>query len=200
MTSEPRSAGRARVEASFFDALYEESEDPWRFASSAYERAKYAHTVAALDGRRFDRALEVGCSIGVFTAALADVAGEVLAIDVSERALERARRRLSGDEHVRFARMAFPEQPGDDDGWDLVVCAEVLYYLDPPAFDLALRRLDRWLEDGATVLAVHWRGPTRTYPLSGDAVHDRLAHALGRWHALDGRRPQYRLDRFDGRA
>ena len=31
------------------------------------------------------------------------------------------------------------------------------------------------------------------------SVHDRLARELARWHALDARQEQYRLDRFDGR-
>jgi SAM-dependent methyltransferase len=196
-TAQQGDCGRPRVGASFFDELYERAEDPWRFATSDYERRKYAHTLDALNGGRFERALEVGCSIGVFTAQLRAVAADVLAIDLSERALERARRRLRGARGVRFARISFPEELPDGD-WDLVVCSEVLYYLDPYTFELALRRLRGSLEKGATLLAVHWRAPTRSYPLRGDEVHDRLLAALGRWHALDDRRPQYRLDRFEG--
>jgi hypothetical protein len=35
-------------------------------------------------------------------------------------------------------------------------------------------------------------------PLRGDWAHDRLLTELQGWHVLDGRRPGYRLDRFDG--
>jgi trans-aconitate methyltransferase len=193
-----RDRGRPRVPVSFFEDLYERSTDPWSFTTSDYERRKYAHTLSSLGAPRFDRALEIGCSIGVFTELLATVTGELAAIDVSERALARARRRLHDRRDVRFANASFPEQmPAGP--WDLVVCSEILYYLDREAFALAVDRLRGCLEAGATVLAVHWRAATKTYPLLGDEVHDGLVGALGEWHALDDRRPQYRLDRFEGR-
>jgi SAM-dependent methyltransferase len=189
---------RPRVAVSFFEDLYRRSADPWSFATSDYERQKYAHTLSSLGAPRYERALEIGCSIGVFTERLADITGELVAIDVSERALARARRRLRGRRGVRFARASFPEElPAGR--WDLIICSEVLYYLDRAAFALAVGRLREFLGTGSTVLAVHWRAPTRTYPLLGDEVHDRLVATLGGWHALDDRRPQYRLDRFEGR-
>jgi SAM-dependent methyltransferase len=192
-----RTLGRPRVEPQFFEELYARAEDPWRFATSDYEREKYAHTLIALGGRRFEKALEVGCSIGVFTEKLATLCAEVLAIDVSPRALGRARRRLCSQPGVRVARVTFPEEMPEGP-WDLVVCSEVLYYLDVAAFELALERLRTVLEDGATVLAVHWRAPTRSYPLRGDEVHGWLVAELNAWHVLDDRRPDYRLDRFEG--
>ncbi|MEY2516010.1 MAG: hypothetical protein QOJ89_3368 [bacterium] len=190
-------APRPRVTAAFFDDLYEREEDPWGFASRAYEREKYDHTLSLIGSRRFERALEIGCSIGVFTERLAPLCDELVAIDVSERALERARRRLRDQAHVTFTAMTFPEEmaPGP---WDLVACCEVLYYLDPPAFALALDRLRDAVASGATLLAVHWRAPTETYPLRGDEVHDALVAELGRWHVLDDRREPYRLDGFEG--
>jgi SAM-dependent methyltransferase len=188
---------RSRIGREFFEELYARAEDPWRFAESRYERDKYAHTLEMLGGDCFERGLEVGCSIGVFTAQLADVCAELVGIDVSERALARARRRLRGHPRVTLARMTFPEEMPEG-SWDLVVCSEVLYYLDEPAFGLALERLRTALEDGAAVLAVHWRPATSSYPLRGDEVHDRLIAELGGWHVLDGRRPRYRLDLFEG--
>lgn len=194
----PARRARPRVAARFFEDLYERCEDPWSFATSDYERRKYAHTLRSLGAARFERALEVGCSIGVFTQLLANVTAELVATDVSQRALARARRRLHGRRGVRFVHAAFPDEMPDGP-WDLVVCSEILYYLDGVAFALAVDRLRACLAAGASVVAVHWRGATRTYPLLGDEVHDQLVAGLGIWHALDDRRPEYRLDRFDGR-
>ena len=56
---------------SYFDAVYAASSDPWQFATSDYERAKYAATVAALPKPHFEQAFEIGCSIGVLTGLLA---------------------------------------------------------------------------------------------------------------------------------
>ncbi|HWF24443.1 MAG TPA: SAM-dependent methyltransferase [Solirubrobacteraceae bacterium] len=189
---------RARIGREFFEDLYARAEDPWDFATSAYEREKYGDTLGALGGARFKRGLEVGCSIGVFTEQLAEVCDEVLGIDVSEHALARAHERLGKRPNVTLKTMTFPEQmPGGP--WDLVVCSEVLYYLDDAAFARAVERLRAALAHNATVLAVHWRPPTSTYPLLGDEVHDRLIAQLGDWHVLDRRRSCYRLDRFEAR-
>ncbi|MGI8429918.1 MAG: SAM-dependent methyltransferase [Solirubrobacteraceae bacterium] len=190
-------SARTRLAPDWFERLYEQDDDPWRFATSEYERRKYSSTLAALGGRRFTRGLEVGCSVGVFTALLAEHCEQLVAIDVSERALALAAHRLSDRNGVSLERAAFPEQmPGGR--WDLVLCSEVLYYLDSPALELAIRRLTEVLRAGGTVLAVHWRPATKSYPFTGDAVHELMLERLGRWHALDSRADRYRLDRFDG--
>ena len=177
---------RPRVGAAFFDDLYARDADPWDFETSGYEAAKYEQTIAALEGRHFSTALEVGCSIGVLTERLAEHCDDLLAIDVAESALARARERVP---QVRFERREIPEQfpPG---AFDLTVCSEVLYYLDAPALDATLDRIT------GTLLAVHWRHSTERYPFTGDAVHERLAQRFGapaysRWTK------DYALDRFD---
>jgi SAM-dependent methyltransferase len=196
MSSSARAPDRrpARVGAASFERLYEVSPDPWDYDSSEYERGKYAATLAALDGRRYARALEVGCSIGAFTELLADRCAALTALDFSTRALALARVRLHEHNHVSVLEASFPEQvPAGE--WDLVVCSEVLYYLDPPALEQATEWLRERLLEGATVLAVDWRGPTTTEPHDGDEVHELLRERLAAWHALE---PGYRLDRFDG--
>jgi SAM-dependent methyltransferase len=189
--------GRSRIEAEWFERLYTADEDPWRFETSRYEAGKYQCTLQALQGRKFARALEVGCSIGVFTGRLAEQSDRLVAIDVSERALALAAARLADVAQVRLRCAAFPEQMPDGP-WDLIVCSEVLYYLDRPALEVSVTRLEEVLHAGGSVLAVHWRAATRTYPFRGDEVHELLRHRLGRWHSLDARSPDYRLDRFDG--
>ena len=177
---------RPRLGPEFFDELYAGDPDPWGFATSEYERAKYYATIAALEGRRYGRGLEIGCSIGVLTQRLAHHVDELLAVDVSEAALAQARAR---NPDVRVERREIPEE-FPDGRFDLIVCSEVLYYLDLPAFEQTLERLQ------GTVLAVHWRHPTKRYPLPGDEVHERLRHRFGP-PAYSRTTPDYRLDRFD---
>jgi SAM-dependent methyltransferase len=189
--------GPPRVGAERFERHYGASADPWNYGDSDYEREKYAATLAALPPRRWDRALEVGCSIGVFSRLLAPRCERLVAIDFSARAVALARERLAGEPNVEVVQASFPEQvpPGD---WDLIVCSEVLYYLDEPALASALEWLQARLRSGATVLAVSWRGAGAEEPLLGDDVHDLLERRFAGWHALDARHPGYRLDRFDG--
>lgn len=181
-----------------FERLYRESPDPWAYRTSEYERDKYAATLAALPKRSRGLCLELGCSIGVFTAQLAARCQHVVAIDFSLGALRLAREHLRGIPNVDLLRASFPEEtpPGS---WDLIVCSEILYYLQPPALQEAIGWIQAQLARGTSVLAVSWRGEGRQEPLRGDEVHDRLARELARWHALDARQAGYRLDRFDGR-
>jgi 2-polyprenyl-3-methyl-5-hydroxy-6-metoxy-1,4-benzoquinol methylase len=185
------------VGAERFERLYEHSADPWDYETSAYESEKYAGTLAALPPRRLARVLEVGCSIGVFTRQLAARCELLVAIDFAEQALMLARERLAGLANVQLRHASFPEQ-APAGRWDVVICSEVLYYLDEPALHEATGWLTRQLRSGASVVAVSWRGRGADEPLRGDEVHDLLAVELARWHSFDGRRPGYRLDRFDG--
>ncbi len=85
--------------------------------------------------------------------------------------------------------------------FDLIVCSEVLYYWDAPLLTGALARLRAELAPGGSVLAVHWRPRTRTYPLQGDEVHRILARELADMErAVSVTHPRYRLDRFDDRG
>jgi trans-aconitate methyltransferase len=177
---------RARVGGAFFEALYAENPDPWDFETSAYERAKYDATIAALDGR-YATGLEIGCSIGVLTQRLVEHVGELLSIDVAEAALERARKR---NPQVRFERREIPEEFPEGE-FELVVASEVLYYLDAPALEATLDRIEH-----GTLLAVHWRHPTERYPFTGDEVHERLRARYGR-SAHHRETPDYVLDRFE---
>ncbi len=179
-----------------FERLYRDSPDPWGYRTRDYEREKYSATLAALPKRSYGRCLEVGCSIGVFTGLLAARCEQLVAIDFSESALRLARQHLEGVVNVDLLRASFPEQtpPGS---WDLIVCSEILYYLQKPALEEAVGWIQQQLADRASVLAVSWRGVGREEPLLGDQVHDRLVAQLGRWHTLDARREGYRLDRFD---
>jgi SAM-dependent methyltransferase len=183
---------RASLDAEYFDRLYARERDPWRFETSEYENGKYRATLAALEGRRFRRALEIGCSIGVLTALLADRVDSLLSVDVSERALAVARRRCRRKQNVRFAQMSLPHQfpPGP---FDLVLISEVGYYWD--ARDLALA-IDRVAEAaaGGTVELVHFLPKVADYPLSGDEVHDAFL-ADPRYARRTGTRAErYRID------
>jgi SAM-dependent methyltransferase len=186
---------RRRLRAPEFDRLYAADPDPWDFATSPYERAKYDATIRALDGRRFARGLELGCSIGVLTERLAAHCDDLLAVDLADAALTQARARLADLPHVRVERREIPEEfPAGPFG--LIVASEVLYYLDDPALEAAVEAIAAALEPGGSLLAVHWRPHTRTYPQRGDDVHARLA-ALGWPAGASERTPRYALDRLD---
>jgi predicted TPR repeat methyltransferase len=188
-----------RLGREYFEGLYAESDDPWNFEASEYEQNKYARTLAVLGERTFRRALEAGASIGVFTEMLSDRCDELLAVDVSERAVAAARRRLSGRGHVRVERRTLPEEMPDGP-FDLIVASEVLYYFPREEMLTVLRGFERELARGGVLLAIHWRRKTETYPLQGDEVHDLLVEHTRLLHAQTIIEPDYRLDLFEDGA
>ena len=185
-----------RLGRDYFEGLYAESGDPWDFETSEYEQKKYARTLAVLGGRTFRRALEAGASIGVFTEMLANRCEELLAVDVSVRAVAAARRRLSGLGHVRVERRTLPEEMPDGP-FDLIVASEVLYYFPREEMLAVLQGFERELARGGTLLAVHWRRETRTYPLQGDEVHELLAQNTRLQNKETIIEPDYRLNLFE---
>ncbi|MBC7923585.1 MAG: methyltransferase domain-containing protein [Ferruginibacter sp.] len=181
----------------YFERLYTENPDPWGFETRAYEREKYATTLAALPRTTYHNALEIGCSIGVLTEQLAGRCGALRAVDVSETALQRARQRCARLPHVRLERRQLPgEFPTEQ--YDLILVSEVGYYWSAADLVRARQAITDGLRPGGHLLLVHWTPYVADYPLTGDAVHeaflavpDQLRHQFGQRHAT------YRLDRFE---
>lgn len=184
----------ASLPSDYFAGIYATDPDPWGFTTSPYEQAKYAATLASLPRDAYASALEIGCSIGVFTQALAPRCGELLAIDIAPAALDAARQRCAGQPHVRFEKAAVPgEWPAGR--FDLIVLSEVIYFLDPGDIAALVERLREALRPGGDVVLVHWLGET-DYPLSGDAATTLLVEGASGFLDVrhQARDPQYRLD------
>lgn len=176
----------------YFERLYADAEDPWSFATSRYEAEKYARSLGAL-GPWYPRALEIGCSIGVFTAQLAPRCGDLLALDISDRALESARQRCGRLPQVRFARATVPADfPGGR--FDLVTCCEVGYYWSDADLATARDRIAGGLAARGDLLLVHFLPKVEDYRRDGDAVHAAFL-ADGRFVRTGGLRAErYRID------
>jgi SAM-dependent methyltransferase len=127
---------------------------------------------------------------------LAPLCDEVLAVDVSERAIAAACERLAGFSHVRIEQRRLPEETPEGP-FDLVVASEVLYYWPEEVMLAALRCFEEVLAPSGVLLAVHWRKETKTYPLQGDEVHELLlehTHLVNTTMIVE---PEYRLDLFE---
>jgi predicted TPR repeat methyltransferase len=188
------SNGARSFDPSYFDRLYREKTDPWDFATSAYERHKYAATLEALGGRHFHSAFEVGCSIGILTHQLAAYCESLLAIDVAPTAVTKAQAACARLPQVTVQRMHIPHEWPDCE-FDLIILSEVLYFLSLDDIAATANQSLASLQPGGTVLLVHWTGET-DYPCGGDqAVEHYLSKCGRRLIPLAHRRePQYRLD------
>jgi trans-aconitate methyltransferase len=185
---------RPTLKPDHFDALYAANPDPWNFAASPYERAKYTLTLDAIPKSRSPSALEVGCSIGVLTRLLASRCDSLLAVDAAQAPLVEARRRCADLPGVRFEQMFVPEQwPGGV--FDLILLSEVVYYLSREDVGRLATSVTHSLAPVGSVILVHWTGST-DYPLSGDEAVALFIERLGSACVVErtDRYAEFRLD------
>lgn len=173
---------RRSLDASWFDSFYQRNgDDPWGFASRWYEERKRALLLAALPRRELGDVLEIGCSIGILTRALASRARTLLALDPAEVAV-----RVAGGSLAEVANVTVRQGSVPDDWpagvFDTIVFSEVGYYLDRADLARAISLMAAALAPEGCLIACHWRHPVAAYPQTGDAVHEAL-RAHGRWES-----------------
>jgi SAM-dependent methyltransferase len=179
----------------FFEAKYRENSDPWTFASNDYEQDRYSAILRVLDHRRYRRAFEPGCSIGILTARLASICEHVDAIDISPTAIGKARQHCAHLPNVSVNCGSLPKDVPSGT-FDLLVLSEIGYYfgcqeLFQVGSDVAGR-----LEPSGVLLAVHWLGHSADHLLAGDSVHEILGHLDGLTLEYSQRHVGFRIDRW----
>jgi predicted TPR repeat methyltransferase len=177
-----------------FETLYAGRSDPWRLATSDYERGKYAATLAALPRPRYERGFEIGCALGILTAQLGHRCDDLLAVEPVESALQQAEARNAGQPRIRFDGLFVPAQ-WPDERFDLIVLSEVIDYLGAGDVAALADRVGDTLDPGGDLIMVHWVG--KKGPVSaGDEASDRLIAAVADRLAVvrQDRNRDYRLD------
>ena len=175
-----------------FDRLFADGGDPWDLEDSGYERAKRAATLAALGQRRYRSGLEIGCAFGLLTQGLAQRCERLLALDVSDLALARARDKLAGEDHVAFRRAEVPRDWPE--GWfDCLVWSEVLYFLSAGEIRQSSAAAWQALEPGGVCVLVNWTG-ANDLPVDGEEAAELFIGGAA-WRPVEQKREaQYRLD------
>ena len=125
-------------------AIKDYYEDLWQRLPADLEPPSYGVRSRFLlaEVRAGDRALDLGCGTGEFTAALAQAGAVVVGVDVADAAIERARARHPGLD-FRLVPIDGP-LPFEDSSFDLVWASEVIEHVADTA---------RWLSEVRRVLA-----------------------------------------------
>lgn len=163
-------ADGSTADTSHFDALHRASPDPWGVHDRWYEQRKRELLLAALPRRHYRLGFEPGCSVGGNSRALAGRCDMLVCSDASTSALDRAHAHLADLPNVRLAHWRFPER------WpampcDLLVVAELAYYLSDAERDAFLAEAPARMADGGHLLMCHWRKPIADAVVSGDTLH-----------------------------
>jgi trans-aconitate methyltransferase len=161
-----------------FESRYAHGADPWSFADSPYELARYRTTVRSLHKSAYETVYEPACAIGVLTRQLAAFATRVLATDFAPSAVAQAKVRCAQLDNVEIycadLRTFTPEIP-----IDLIVMSEVGYYFSAAELARIASDLAACLVAGGEFVAVHWLGSSQDHVLHGNEVHDVLGRSLG---------------------
>jgi SAM-dependent methyltransferase len=125
-------------------AIKDYYEDLWQRLPADLEPPSYELRSRFLRGevRAGDRALDLGCGTGEFTAELAQAGAVAVGVDVADAAIERARARHPGLD-FRLVPIDGP-LPFEDNSFDLVWASEVIEHVADTA---------RWLSEVRRVLA-----------------------------------------------
>lgn len=123
--------------------------DPWRLDGNPFERERHAQMLRlSLSDGFVMNALEVGCAAGAFTEKLAPHCERLTVIDVVPQAIDRASLRTKQWSHITWI-VSDIEQFSRAEQFDLIVVAEVLYYLrDVGEMRAAVNNLLRMLAPG----------------------------------------------------
>jgi SAM-dependent methyltransferase len=190
------------------DRLYEQTPDPWGSTRPyyRYQRLKYEILISLLPVRRYANVLDLGCGMGGLTRQLSAHAEHVLGADLSAIAVEQARGLSQEYPNVAFRQADILDlAPHWERQFDLVILADVLYYLSPLADDDLkgiAQRVGRLLTPGGLLLLVNHHfyfdcvpGARMTRPIR-DAFRWSPSFRLlkERW------RPFYLASLFEGRT
>ncbi|WP_108522978.1 MULTISPECIES: nodulation methyltransferase NodS [Bradyrhizobium] len=105
------------------------ADDPWRLDGNPFERERHSQMLRlSLSQGVISHALEVGCAAGAFTEILAPHCKRLTVIDVMPQAIRRASLRTKRWSHITWMTSDV-QQFSTAERFDLIVLAEVLYYL-----------------------------------------------------------------------
>ena len=142
-----------------FENMYRDIDDPWGCESSKSSLNNRLFLDLIFDGdRKFERVLDVGCGLGglLSTIRARNGGGEILGVDVSSAAIEKASKRYP---EMRFRQANIVTDDLGVANFNLIAVSEVLWYIldDLPKF---YDRLAALLAKGGT-LAIHQYFPAQ---------------------------------------
>lgn len=177
----------------YFDQLYANNNDPWDYENRWYEQRKRQICLSLLPLKHYTSILEVGCSNGVFSQDLAARCQKLTCLDGNATAVQLAKNRLSGFDHVSVLQRQIPSQ-WPDGQFDFIVISEIAYYLNEIELEKMAILAAQSLTSHGMILCCHWRYPIEGFALTGTQVHALLQQHLPLSHYLNLNDPDFVVD------
>lgn len=105
-----------------------ESKDPWNDSGSEYSEIKFLRQIEYLDRLKPKKVMEIGCGEGIMTYLMGNKSYQVDAVDISLRAIKRAKQRCKRFKNIFFYRSdATDFSPSKK--YDVILISEVMSYI-----------------------------------------------------------------------
>lgn len=115
--------------------------------------------------RHYVRCLDVGAGLGHYSEIAANICDDVVATDLSSTAIKQAQHRLHHVKNIQFEVKNLRDINASWGTFDLIILAEVLYYLGdqrfPAEFKELLKRITDLVQEKGRVLLVNYVSPGR---------------------------------------
>lgn len=130
--------------------IREHGEEIWNWSSPAGKLrwARRCRLFKEFIGNRKSLVLEIGCGTGLFTKELAETDNQIVAIDISEALIEKAKERVH-TRNVEFVVDNAYKTKFKPNSYDFIVGSSSLHHLE---VDLALKEFSRILKPGGGIM------------------------------------------------
>ncbi|MBU4348423.1 class I SAM-dependent methyltransferase [Patescibacteria group bacterium] len=131
--------------------IVEKGESVWNWSSPAGIKRwqRRVDMFRLFLGNNSKNVLEVGCGTGLFTKELAKTDNKIIAIDISEELIEKARKKILGSNNILFKIENAYNTSFKDNSFDFIVGSSVLHHLDAEA---AIKEFYRILKPGGQLM------------------------------------------------
>jgi len=132
----------------YFDELYKKNSEPWEFTLRMSQNYRFSLCIDLIKkyNLRVANILDIGCSLGQFTYQLIPLSSNIIGIDISKEAILKAKKKYSKYKNPKFKIGSLPNLSYSNNKFNLVICLEVLYYLDKYERIKALNEINRILK------------------------------------------------------
>ncbi len=182
-----------------FEQLFQSDADPWRTFSDRDEASKRAAILRAMGAMPIGRVLELGAGNGSNSVAIARRALRLDATEGTAAGVGLIANVLAAHRGARALQLILPG-PFPRPAYDVIVIAELLYYLRPRDMRHVARAVARALRPGGRLVLAHHRIDFHDFAQRAAGLHRRFLAATGQgWRAAAGRRARlWRVEAYVG--
>jgi len=160
-----------------FDSKFQADPDPWGTFAGRDEARKRAAIKHAIGARSHGRVLELAAGNGSNSHMILSRSLRLVSCDGAPTAVDLTRQNLSGRPRAKVEQCVLPEELPDG-RFNLVVAAEILYYLSPTKLARLASNFRRLLSPNGSIVLAHHHLRFDDAATQPSGVHERFIGML----------------------